>query len=104
MLELRKVSRGYQVTLPRTYRDKFHLEIGDMLEFVERDDELIIRPLKTVKKENTAKRLIEFLKRSKNLINDISENELLKLVYKERKKIRTKNKETERKVFDENSH
>lgn len=88
MLEFRKISRGYQVTLPHAFREKFHLEIGDLLEFIEKEDELIIKPLKARTRENAAIQLINFLELSGDVINDMSEEEILSLAHKIKKELK----------------
>jgi bifunctional DNA-binding transcriptional regulator/antitoxin component of YhaV-PrlF toxin-antitoxin module len=39
---LRKVSRGYQITLPQDFREKAHLAIGDHVRIEQHGDTLII--------------------------------------------------------------
>jgi bifunctional DNA-binding transcriptional regulator/antitoxin component of YhaV-PrlF toxin-antitoxin module len=39
---LRKVSRGYQITLPQEFREKAHLAIGDHVRVEQHGDTLII--------------------------------------------------------------
>lgn len=87
MLQVRKVSRGYQITLPRKFRDKYHLKVGDVVEYIEKDDELVIRPLQPTKKNISAKKLIEFLKNSGNLVTDLSEDEIIELASQEKQKV-----------------
>ncbi|MGF1615052.1 MAG: AbrB/MazE/SpoVT family DNA-binding domain-containing protein [Gammaproteobacteria bacterium] len=42
---LRKVSRGYQITLPQEFREKAHLAIGDHVRIEQHGDTLIITPV-----------------------------------------------------------
>lgn len=42
---LRKITRGYQITLPSDFRDRYHLDIGDHVEIIEKDGQLLISPL-----------------------------------------------------------
>ena len=40
-----EVSKGRQITLPKTVRNKLHLIPGSKLEVIERDHELVLKPL-----------------------------------------------------------
>ena len=42
---LRKNTRGYQITLPHEFRDRYHLHIGDHVEIIEKDGRLVISSL-----------------------------------------------------------
>jgi AbrB family looped-hinge helix DNA binding protein len=42
---IRKISRGFQVTIPQEFREDFGLQIGDMVEFEKNEDGLKIRPI-----------------------------------------------------------
>ena len=39
-----KVTSKGQITLPKAVRDRLHLKAGDVVEFVERDGETLVRP------------------------------------------------------------
>jgi bifunctional DNA-binding transcriptional regulator/antitoxin component of YhaV-PrlF toxin-antitoxin module len=43
---LRKVSRGYQITLPPEFREKAHLAIGDHVQIEQQGDVLIIKAVR----------------------------------------------------------
>ncbi len=47
-MELVKVKRNYQITIPQNLRRKIRLAVGDYLEVDIRDDALVIRPVKVV--------------------------------------------------------
>ena len=42
---LRTVTRRFQVTLPRAYREQAGIEEGDTVEMVTKGNELIVRPI-----------------------------------------------------------
>lgn len=44
MGERAKVTAKGQITLPKAVRDRFDLKPGDVVEFVERDGETVLRP------------------------------------------------------------
>ncbi len=47
-MELIKVKRNYQITIPQSLRKMIRLAVGDYLEVDIRDDSLVIRPVKVV--------------------------------------------------------
>jgi len=47
-MELVKVKRNYQITIPQNLRRKIRLAVGDYLEVDIRDDALVIRPVKVI--------------------------------------------------------
>ena len=86
MLELRKITRGYQITLPRFFRDKHHLEVGDVVELLEEDGNILIKPLRKEDRQNAAKRLISLLQA--DALNPMAEEDILTMIKEEKKKIR----------------
>lgn len=88
MLEFRKITRGYQITLPRFFRDKHHLEIGDVVELLEEDGNILIKPLHKQDRQNAAKRLINLLEDQENALNTMAEEDILSLIKEEKKKMR----------------
>lgn len=47
-MEISKVRRSYQITLPRNLRQKMKVNVGDYVEFVERNGLIILRPVDIV--------------------------------------------------------
>jgi AbrB family looped-hinge helix DNA binding protein len=47
-MELVKVKRNYQITIPQSLRKFFRLAVGDYLEVDLQDETLVIRPVKVV--------------------------------------------------------
>lgn len=83
----RKINRGYQLTLPQTFRDTYHLQIGDYVRIQEENGKLIIEPVSIAPKD-PLQALNELFSSSSNAFSDLSEDEIMKLVHKEIKKSR----------------
>jgi len=83
----RKINRGYQLTLPQTFRDAYHLQIGDYLRIHEEQGKLIIEPVNLVSK-NPVEALEALFDSAASNFNDLSEEEIMALVQKELKKSR----------------
>ena len=47
---VRKITRGFQVTLPRSFRERYGLQIGDVVEMVERNGVLSVQPVELRRK------------------------------------------------------
>jgi AbrB family looped-hinge helix DNA binding protein len=47
-MELVKVKRNYQITIPQSLRKFFRLAVGDYVEVDLKDESLVIRPVKVV--------------------------------------------------------
>lgn len=47
-MELTKVKRNYQITIPLSLRKKINLEVGDYVEVDTQDDMIVIRPVKVI--------------------------------------------------------
>jgi antitoxin MazE len=48
-MDLVKVKRHYQITLPANFRKKFNINEGDYMELEDTDGQLIIRPVKMIR-------------------------------------------------------
>lgn len=83
----RKINRGFQLTLPQTFRDNFHLQVGDYLRVNEENGKLIIEPVNIVPK-NPIEALESLFNASSGNFNDLSEEEIMLLVRNELKKNR----------------
>jgi AbrB family looped-hinge helix DNA binding protein len=94
---IRKISRGFQVTIPQEFREDFGLQIGDMVEFEKNEDGLKIRPIELISRKETIKSLKKvFSDQQKNEFSSLSEDEIMEIVNKEitqhRKEKRTQTK------------
>ena len=90
MLEIRKITRGGQLTLPKTFRDKYGIDVGDIVELIEKNNKLIIQPIQQKNQNNVAQKLISLLNSTDDLVGYKNEEELLENIQIERKKIRQK--------------
>jgi AbrB family looped-hinge helix DNA binding protein len=86
----RKINRGYQVTIPQTFRDAYHLQVGDYLRIQEENGKLIIEPVTITSKDPIAALESLFSAASENFSN-LSEDQILNLVRSELKKSRQEN-------------
>lgn len=48
--DIRKITRGFQVTLPKEFRERHGLEVGDVVEMVEAGGELRVQPVEVTRK------------------------------------------------------
>lgn len=99
----RKINRGYQFTLPQAFRDAYHLQIGDYLKVHEINGKLVIEPV-TIIPKNPEKALQSLFNSSSNHFDDLSEEDILKMVHKEIKKHRQELKSKLKGKFGENHH
>ncbi len=86
----RKITRGFQITLPPFFREKNNLQVGDTIEIIEKDNELILKPKRT--KQDILNHLFKTLDESvgKSDYKDLSEEEILQMADEEIKKSRRK--------------
>jgi len=47
-MEVMKIKRNYQITIPRNLREKVHLQEGDYIEFDVQDGCIILKPVKVI--------------------------------------------------------
>jgi bifunctional DNA-binding transcriptional regulator/antitoxin component of YhaV-PrlF toxin-antitoxin module len=52
--DIRKVTRGFQITLPTSFRERCGVEIGDFVEVVEIGNVLLVRPVTLDRQEAQA--------------------------------------------------
>jgi bifunctional DNA-binding transcriptional regulator/antitoxin component of YhaV-PrlF toxin-antitoxin module len=71
---IRKVSRGYQITLPPEFRDKTHLAIGDHVRIEQVGDTLVITAIND-DRQRIADELIAALSESLEGVSDIKDEE-----------------------------
>ena len=91
MLDYRKLTRNGQLTLPMWFRDKYHLEMGELIELVEVEEGLLLKPLKKITKKKAIEELIALLDATGDNMESMSEQEVMDLVNKEIKTYREKN-------------
>lgn len=48
LMDLVKVKRHYQITLPNAFRKKFNIAEGDFIEVEDKEAEIVLRPVKVV--------------------------------------------------------
>jgi len=89
----RKINRGFQLTLPQSFRDSYHLNIGDYVRMHEESGKLVIEPVKIVPKNSVDALKALFSKAASNNFDDLSEEEIMELVLQEIKKSRKGNNE-----------
>ena len=99
----RKINRGYQFTLPQAFRDAYHLQVGDYLKVHEANGKLVIEPVTLVPK-NPEQALRSLFDSSTNHFDDLSEDDILKMVHKEIKKHRQASKSNLKGKADENRY
>lgn len=92
MLEIRKLVRGGQITLPKIFREKYQLDEGSLVEIEEKNGCLILRPIKAINKKDAGKLLKNLLQQTKDQMPNMTEDELLEYLHDERKKVRKKYK------------
>jgi len=92
VLEIRKLVRGGQITLPKVFREKYQLDEGSLVEIEEKNGCLILRPIKTINKKDAGSLLKNLLQQTKDQIPNMTEDELLDYLHDERKKVRKKYK------------
>ena len=52
--EVRRITRGFQVTLPKGFRERHGLKVGDIVEMVEVGDELRVQLVEVTRKRMRA--------------------------------------------------
>jgi len=90
MLDYRKLARNGQLTLPIWFRDKYHLETGELIELVEVEEGLLLKPLKSMGKKSAVQELIDVLNGAGDKMKAMTEDEVIELVNQEIKALRKK--------------
>ncbi len=85
---VRKISRGFQVTIPRELREMLGLHVGDLVEFEQDMGGVVIRPVEVKRKElaEQLKRLLD--SQPENEFSNLSEDEIMAVANEEIKKLR----------------
>ena len=78
---VRKISSGYQITIPNEFRKDNNLNIGSMVSIYMQRDKLIIEPFRY--KSEALKKLKELFKETPENFKNLPEQEVSKIVNKE---------------------
>lgn len=71
MVKLRKISRGYQITLPQAFREHHNLQIGDFIEVIEEKDQILLKAFRMEARENPVDKMIKLLQDPSNNHKDL---------------------------------
>lgn len=91
MLDYRKLTRNGQLTLPSWFREKYHLETGELIELVEVENGLLLKPIKSTSKTSAVQELINILNTAGDKMKNLKEEDIINLVDLELKAMRIKN-------------
>jgi bifunctional DNA-binding transcriptional regulator/antitoxin component of YhaV-PrlF toxin-antitoxin module len=75
MVKLRKISRGYQITLPQTFREHHNLQIGDFIEVIEEKDQVLLRAFRMEARENPVDKMMKLLRAASKNDKDLNPGE-----------------------------
>ncbi|MEO5357445.1 MAG: AbrB/MazE/SpoVT family DNA-binding domain-containing protein [Nitrospirae bacterium YQR-1] len=90
---VRKISRGFQITIPQTLREALGLHIGDMIEFEQKDDVFILRPVEVIRRKAMVEQLKKVLdSQPENEFSHLSEDEIMAIANEEIRKSREERK------------
>lgn len=86
----RKVNRGFQITLPPTFREKFNLAVGSSITMTLDNDKLVIEP--HIDQKTISLNRLHAIFNELDILPKLADSEeaVLKLVNQERKLIRGK--------------
>jgi AbrB family looped-hinge helix DNA binding protein len=76
-MELVKVKRNYQITIPQSLRKFFRLAVGDYLEVDLQDETLVIRPVKVVHPDQAYFFTKEWQEKEAEADKDITEGKVM---------------------------
>ena len=75
-MDLVKVKRHYQITLPNTFRKKFNIAEGDFIEVEDKEAEIVLRPVKVVHPDQEYFYTKEWQKKETEADKNIEKDEL----------------------------
>ena len=76
-MELMKIRKNYQLTIPRNLRSKFNLAEGDYVEVDARDEFIILRPVKVIQPDQEYFFTKEWQKKEAEADEDIRKGDVL---------------------------
>lgn len=78
---IRKITSGYQITIPNEFRKTHHLDVGSMISISSIDEKLIIEPFQY--KSAALKKLEALFANTPDEFKDLDESEVIDLVDEE---------------------
>jgi AbrB family looped-hinge helix DNA binding protein len=72
-MELIKIQKKYQITLPKAVRDSFGLEIGDYIEIEKIEGKILLKPVSVIPKDQRYFHTKEWQKKEAQADEDIKE-------------------------------
>jgi bifunctional DNA-binding transcriptional regulator/antitoxin component of YhaV-PrlF toxin-antitoxin module len=88
---IRKISRGYQITLPPEFREKAHVAIGDHVRIEQQGNVLIITPV-TGRRQQIADELAAVLAEPTEGTEDFDDDEAMRFAIEQVKRYREEKK------------
>jgi len=84
--DIRKITRGFQITLPKFFREKNNLNVGDLIEVLQEGDSVLLRSVKREEdKEKAIESLLNILEEPVSEdFKEKNEEEIVALIDKER--------------------
>jgi AbrB family looped-hinge helix DNA binding protein len=76
-MELAKVKRNYQITIPQSLRKKIKLAVGDYVELDTQDNMIVIKPVKVVREDQAYFHTKEWQKKEAEADKDIERSEVV---------------------------
>ena len=76
-MELVKVKKNYQITIPQNLRKRIRVEIGDYLEVDVKDNVLVVRPVKVVRADQEYFHTKEWQDKEAEADKDIEEGNVI---------------------------
>ncbi|MEW6267246.1 MAG: AbrB/MazE/SpoVT family DNA-binding domain-containing protein [Thermodesulfobacteriota bacterium] len=76
-MELVKIKRNYQITIPQNLRKRIRLEVGDYVEVDAQKGSIIIRPISVIRRDQEYFHTQEWQAREAQADRDITQGELL---------------------------
>lgn len=91
---LKKIARGFQVTLPKEFREKYNLTEGDYLEASEENGAVIYRPVIIDRRKLVAEmdEALAKLNKGDDEFADMDEEDVIKIANEQIRKARTERK------------